>query len=57
MTNFENLKRMTQDEIVEYMERKLCKIYEGCDGCPMYYYGCLRDEFVEWLEMPVKETS
>lgn len=32
-------------------------VYVLNDGCRMYYYGCLRDEFVEWLEMPVKETS
>lgn len=54
-TNFKKLKSMTQDEAVKYIKNELCKIYEGCDDCPMYHYVCLKDEFVEWLEMPVKE--
>lgn len=56
-TNFDKLKSMTQDEVVEYIQNGLCKIYENCNGCPMNYYGCLRDEFVEWLEKPVKEIK
>lgn len=56
-TNFDKFKSMTQNEVSNYIKNELCKIYKDCDGCPMYYYGCLKDEFVEWLESPVKETK
>lgn len=62
MTNFENLKRMTQDEAAEYMRNGLCKIYgDCCKQCPMDYDssmdGCICDVFANWLEIESEEVT
>lgn len=63
MTNFENLKSMTQDKAVKYIRYGMCKIYgDCCKICPMNYScdeesaNCISDIFADWLEMSAKET-